>query len=213
MTTICFNKPFRVLCQFSASEKKETLTNYIDHPDLYPAGRLDFDSEGLLLLTDCGTLQNKISSPTYKWPKSYLVQVEGEVTPEALEQLRQGVTLKDGKTLPAKVHITSEPDWLWPRQPPVRFRAQIPTSWIELEIRQGKNRQVRRMTAGVGFPTLRLIRTQIGPVTLDSIPSGKWQSFNERELFEYSRSLVKERPHPHKPSLKKKQRSPIHVRR
>ncbi|WPE17500.1 pseudouridine synthase [Candidatus Thioglobus autotrophicus] len=168
-----FNKPYGVLCQFSG--EGETLANYINTKNIYPAGRLDKDSEGLLLLTDDGQLQHQISHPKFDKEKTYVVQVDGEINAHALEQLRTGVTLKDGLTKPAKARLINEPDWLWDRSPAVRFRKNLPTSWIELIITEGKNRQVRRMTAQVGFPTLRLIRTQIGHWTLGNIKLGHYE--------------------------------------
>ena len=168
-----FNKPYGVLCQFSG--EGDTLANYINTKNIYPAGRLDKDSEGLLLLTDDGQLQHKISHPKFDKEKTYVVQVDGEIDTRALEQLRTGVTLKDGLTKPAKARLINEPDWLWDRVPPVRFRKNCPTSWIELIITEGRNRQVRRMTAQVGFPTLRLIRTQIGHWTLSDIKLGQYE--------------------------------------
>ena len=165
-----FNKPFGVLCQFSGEGK--TLSDYINVKNIYPAGRLDKDSEGLLLLTDDGKLQHQISHPKFDKEKTYIVQVDGEITTNAIQKLCGGVQLKDGLTKPAKALIIAEPDWLWDRVPPVRFRKNIPTSWIEIKITEGKNRQVRRMTAHVGFPTLRLIRTQIGDWSLNTISVG-----------------------------------------
>ncbi|MDG2354182.1 MAG: pseudouridine synthase [Gammaproteobacteria bacterium] len=168
-----FNKPFGVLCQFSG--EGDTLANYIDIKNIYPAGRLDKDSEGLLLLTDDGKLQHKISHPKFDKEKTYIVQVDGQITTEAISQLSNGVILKDGLTKPAKAKIIDSPNWVWGRNPPIRTRKDIPTSWIELKITEGKNRQVRRMTAQVGFPTLRLIRTQIGDWKLDDIKAGKYE--------------------------------------
>lgn len=170
---ILFNKPYGVLTQFRASEHGPTLADYIQVPGVYPAGRLDKDSEGLLLLTDDGALQHRLTDPRHKLPKTYWVQVEGVPTEEALERLRQGVVLDGRRTRPAKVRRLSEPD-LWPRDPPVRFRKHIPTSWIEVIITEGRNRQVRRMTAAVGYPTLRLVRTAIGPYTLKGLAPGEW---------------------------------------
>jgi 23S rRNA pseudouridine2457 synthase len=169
---ILFNKPFGVICQFSPDDKHPCLAEYIPIKEVYPAGRLDHDSEGLLLLTDDGTLQNKITSPENKMAKTYWVQVDNEITDDAIEKLAKGVTLKDGLTRPATVKRISEPDTLWPRDPPIRVRKNIPTSWIELTIKEGKNRQIRRMTAAVGFPTLRLIRYKIGEWGLNSLQPG-----------------------------------------
>ena len=171
---ILFNKPFQVLCQFSPHENKDTLKNYIDQPNFYPCGRLDYDSEGLLILSNDGNLQTLIAHPKHKMQKTYWVQVEGEITQDALEQLRQGITLKDGVTKPARAKRIQEPQKLWERTPPIRERKNIPTCWIELTISEGKNRQVRRMTAAVGFPTLRLIRAQIGDWGLSSLLPGGW---------------------------------------
>jgi len=170
-----FNKPFHVLSQFSDDQGRKTLSDYIHVKNVYPAGRLDYDSEGLLLLTSDGQLQHQISHPKHKLPKSYWVQVEGNITQEAVSQLEQGVLLKDGKTLPAKAKLISPPS-IWPRTPPVRFRQTVPSSWIELTIKEGKNRQVRRMTAAVGFPTLRLIRHRIGTWSLDDLTPGEYKS-------------------------------------
>ena len=175
---LLFNKPYGVVCQFSRDGMHPTLADYIAVPDVYPAGRLDTDSEGLLLLTDDGELQHRITDPKHKQPKTYWVQVEGVPDAAALERLRRGVQLKDGLTLPAEASMMDEPAGLWQRDPPVRFRKEIPTSWLSLTIREGKNRQVRRMTAAVGFPTLRLIRYAIGGWTLDGIAPGKWSGIN-----------------------------------
>jgi 23S rRNA pseudouridine2457 synthase len=171
---ILLNKPFNVLSQFSGGEKGETLADFVRVPGVYPAGRLDKDSEGLLLLTDDGQLQAKISSPKFKLPKTYLVQVEGIPDEAALQQLRKGVVLKDGPTLPAKAEAIAPPD-LWERNPPVRFRKSVPDSWIALTITEGRNRQVRRMTAAVGFPTLRLVRWKIGNWTVEGLKPGEWR--------------------------------------
>jgi 23S rRNA pseudouridine2457 synthase len=171
---ILLNKPFEVLSQFSQDGDKLTLAKFIPLPDVYPAGRLDFDSEGLLLLTDNGQLQHQIAHPSQKWCKTYWVQVEGEISKLALEALSQGVQLNDGKTRPARACAMPEPS-IWTRTPPIRERKSIPTSWLSLQITEGRNRQVRRMTAAVGFPTLRLIRAQIGPYELGSLLPGEYK--------------------------------------
>ena len=172
---LLFNKPFGVICQFSRDGMHPTLADYIALPDFYPAGRLDTDSEGLLVLTDDGLTQHRITDPKHKLPKTYWVQVEGVPNESALEQLRNGVSLNDGITLPAEVQLLEEPAQLWPRDPPIRERKAIPTSWIALTLREGRNRQVRRMTAAVGLPTLRLIRCRIGEWTLDDLAPGHWR--------------------------------------
>ena len=171
---ILFNKPYGVLSQFTAKEDRPTLAHYIRSPPVYPAGRLDHDSEGLLLLTDDGDLQHHISHPAHKQPKTYWVQVEGAPNSYALTQLRQGVALNDGITQPAEVRLIPAPK-LWERDPPIRSRANIPTQWVEIIISEGKNRQVRRMTAAVGHPTLRLVRVKIGPWTLEGLEPGKYR--------------------------------------
>jgi len=167
------NKPYGVLCQFTDSEGRPTLADYITEKNVYAAGRLDKDSEGLVVLTDDGNLQHKITDPKHKMEKTYLVQVEGDITEDAIKNLRGGVKLKDGITKPAKVKIINEPENIWPRDPPIRERKNIPTSWIELIISEGRNRQVRRMTAAVNFPTLRLIRTKIGDWNLGALLPGE----------------------------------------
>ncbi|SMY07760.1 pseudouridine synthase [Flavimaricola marinus] len=174
---ILFNKPFDVLSQFTDSKSpspRRTLSDFIDVPGVYPAGRLDRDSEGLMVLTDDGRLQARIADPAHKLAKTYLVQVEGAPSDADLEPLRRGVTLKDGPTRPAQVRLIEAPD-LWPRDPPVRFRKSVPDTWIELTLREGRNRQVRRMTAHVGFPTLRLVRWRVGDWSLDGLASGQWK--------------------------------------
>ncbi len=177
---VLFNKPFDTLCQFSRpaelSPTTTTLADFIEHEGVYPAGRLDRDSEGLVLLTDDGRLQHRLSHPRHGHWKHYWVQVEGRIDDIALERLRQGIELRDGPTRPARVRRIEEPRGLWERTPPIRRRARIPTSWIDLAIREGRNRQVRRMTAAVGFPTLRLIRHRIGDYGLDGLPPGGWRS-------------------------------------
>jgi 23S rRNA pseudouridine2457 synthase len=175
MVLIAFNKPWGVLSQFTdEGSGHPTLAAYVDRPGVYPAGRLDRDSEGLLLLTDDGRLQARIADPRFKAPKTYLVQVEGEPDETALDALRQGVRLKDGLTLPAAVERI-DPPALWPRDPPVRFRKTVPDCWVQLTIREGRNRQVRRMTAAIGHPTLRLVRWRIGDWTLDDLGPGAWR--------------------------------------
>ena len=173
--TLLFNKPFRVLSQFSPSGNKRTLADYIDVAGVYAAGRLDFDSEGLMVLTDDGALQARISNPRYRQTKTYLVQIEGIPETGALRVLSSGVKLKDGPTRPAKVLQVDEPAWLWQRDPPIRVRKNIPTQWLQIEIREGRNRQLRRMTAAVGHPTLRLVRTGIGDWALDGLPPGEYR--------------------------------------
>ncbi len=169
-----FNKPYLVLCQFTDATGRPTLADYLSVKDIYAAGRLDYDSEGLLILTNSGRLQHYISDPSHKLPKTYWVQVEGIPSDEALNQLRRGVLLNDGITRPAQVERISEPH-VWPRTPPIRERKSIPTAWLELRISEGRNRQVRRMTAAVGYPTLRLIRYSIGEWNFDGLQPGEWR--------------------------------------
>lgn len=179
---ILFNKPYNMLSQFTdagTGSARATLSGHIDIPGVYPAGRLDLDSEGLLLLTDDGRLQARIADPRFKMPKVYLVQVEGDPAEADLEPLRQGVRLKDGPTRPALVERIAEPA-LWPRDPPVRFRKTVPDCWLRLTIREGRNRQVRRMTAAIGLPTLRLVRWSIGDWTLDGLQPGEWREESVR---------------------------------
>ena len=177
---ILFNKPFGVLSQFTDrgdEATRQTLSDYIDMPGVYPAGRLDRDSEGLLLLTSDGKLQARISDPKYKTAKSYLAQVEGEPQEDGLDQLRRGIRLKDGMSLPAEAERVAEPD-LWPRDPPIRIRKTVPDCWLKLTIREGRNRQVRRMTAAIGHPTLRLVRWRIGDWSVDGLQPGEWRSID-----------------------------------
>ncbi len=174
-TLLLLNKPYGVLCQFSDEAGRPTLKDYIPVPGVYAAGRLDTDSEGLLLLTDDGALQHHVADPRHKLPKTYLVQVEGEPDEVALAQLRAGLNLGDFHTRPCDARRIPEPDWLWLRDPPVRFRKTVPTAWLEIVLREGKNRQVRRMTAKIGFPTLRLLRVAIGPWTLHGLAPGQWR--------------------------------------
>jgi 23S rRNA pseudouridine2457 synthase len=173
---ILFNKPYGVLCQFTdrSDPPKRTLAEFIRTPDVYPAGRLDFDSEGLLLLTDDGALAHRITDPRHELAKTYLVQVEGTPDASALQRLRAGVALNDGPTLPAEAEaLACAPDWLWPRDPPIRFRKHVPDAWLRLTIREGRNRQVRRMTAAVGLPTLRLVRVRVGSWELGELAPGE----------------------------------------
>jgi 23S rRNA pseudouridine2457 synthase len=179
VTLLLFNKPYDVLSQFTdrgmAPSARRTLSDFIATPGVYPAGRLDRDSEGLLLLTDDGRLQARIADPKFKLPKTYLVQVEGDVGDDALAALQRGVTLKDGPTRPAEVECIADP-MLWPRDPPIRVRQTIPDGWLRLTIREGRNRQVRRMTAAVGHPTLRLVRWQVGDWSLGGLAPGEWRA-------------------------------------
>lgn len=170
---IALNKPYGVLCQFTDAQGRRTLAEFVHAPDVYAAGRLDRDSEGLLLLTDDGRLAHRLTDPQHKQPKIYLAQVEGVIDTRALDALRRGVVLNDGPTRPALAEAVDAPKWLWPRDPPVRFRQHIPTSWLSLTLSEGRNRQVRRMTAAVGFPTLRLVRARIGDYSLDGLAPGE----------------------------------------
>jgi 23S rRNA pseudouridine2457 synthase len=177
---ILLNKPFGAICQFSRDGERPTLKDFLDVPGVYPAGRLDTDSEGLVLLTDDGALQARIAEPRHKLEKAYWAQVEGEPTEESLGQLRAGVELVDGLTQPAQARRIDEPEGLWARTPPIRVRKAIPAAWIELVIREGRNRQVRRMTAHVGHPTLRLVRHRVGPWSLEGLAPGAWKEVPAR---------------------------------
>lgn len=181
---LALNKPFGVVCQFSREGDRLTLADFVKVPAVYPAGRLDTDSEGLLLLTDHGPWQARISQPRFKLAKTYLVQVEGAPDDTALVRLTAGVMLNDGPALARTVRRVGEPDWLWPRDPPIRYRASIPTTWIELTLVEGRNRQVRRMTAAVGHPTLRLIRVAVGSWTIDALAPGTWRDVDASPIFE-----------------------------
>ena len=180
---IALNKPFGVLCKFSPEPGRPTLADYVKVAGVYPAGRLDTDSEGLLLLTDDGALQARISSPKFKLAKTYWAQVEGVATEDAMTALRKGVNLGDFTTQAAGARLIEVPNSLWPRDPPIRYRAKIPTSWVEITLREGKNRQVRRMTAKVGFPTLRLVRAKIGGVGVEGLAPGTWREIEAAALW------------------------------
>ena len=180
---VAFNKPFGVICKFSPEPGKQTLADFVKVPGVYPAGRLDTDSEGLLLLTDEGALQARIAEPRHKLAKVYWAQVEGVATEDAVERLSAGgLDLGDFVTQPADARVIDEPASLWPRDPPIRYRAKIPTSWLEITLREGKNRQVRRMTAKVGLPTLRLVRAKIGAVSVEGLPLGEWRELKGSDL-------------------------------
>lgn len=185
MRLLLLNKPFQVLTRFRKDDERATLTDYVSAPGFHPAGRLDYDSEGLLLLTDHGPLQAQLSNPRWKVAKTYFVQVENAVSEEALHTLRTGVQLNDGLTLPAEVQRVTEPEWLWLRTPPIRMRKNIPTDWLKLTIKEGRNRQVRRMTAAVGHPTLRLIRWSVGPWSIEGIQPGGWREIDQMELSKF----------------------------
>lgn len=172
---ILLNKPYDMLCQFTDGQSRATLADVLPVKGVYAAGRLDRDSEGLVVLTDDGRLQARIADPQHKMEKTYLAHVEGQPSAEQIDALCRGVQLKDGPTLPARARIIPQPDWLWPRNPPIRVRQSVPDAWIELTLREGRNRQVRRMTAAVGLPTLRLIRWRVGDWTLDGLAPGDWR--------------------------------------
>jgi 23S rRNA pseudouridine2457 synthase len=194
MALILLNKPFMVLCQFTDEGDRATLADYIQRPGVYPAGRLDFDSEGMVLLTDDGALKNRISHPRYGLVKCYLAQVEGVVGAEAARRLEHGVTLRDGTARAVSVRPVPEPTWIWPRNPPIRIRKNIPTSWIEIRLAEGRNRQVRRMTAAVGFPTLRLIRVGIGALGLQGLAPGQSREIGTEETASLLAGPGKPRP-------------------
>lgn len=196
---ILLNKPYGVLSQFTDAAGRPTLAAYLPIPGVYVAGRLDCDSEGLLALTDDGVLQARISHPRYKQPKTYWAQVEGVPEETAVQQLRQGLVLKDGPTLPASVRWMTEPVGLWPRDPPIRYRAALPTAWLEITLREGRHRQVRRMTAAVGHPTLRLIRWRIGDWTLDGLAPGQWREvIMAAPAYRSNLRQYHDRPQPHR---------------
>ncbi len=174
-SVVLLNKPYGVICQFTPSGAHQTLKDFVPIADVYPAGRLDTDSEGLVVLTGDGDLQHRITDPRHKLPKTYFVEVEGAPGDAALAPLRKGIQLSDYRARPSEVALVAPPEWLWPRVPPVRFRQAIPTTWLQLTIREGRNRQIRRMTAAIGFPTLRLIRHTVGPWTLAGIAPGAWK--------------------------------------
>lgn len=202
---ILFNKPFQVLCQFSSPDQRATLKDYIHLPNVYPAGRLDYDSEGLLLLTDSGSLQARIAHPDFKMKKTYWVQVEGQPTEDALQALRDGIKLKDGPTRPACVRMIPPPD-IWPRTPPIRQRENDVTQWLEIIISEGRNRQVRRMTAHIGYPTLRLVRAAIGEWSLTNIAPGNYRELTVH-MPESSKKQSKTRGH-QKPAPRHKPKRP-----
>ncbi len=187
MPLILFNKPFQVLCQFTPQEGRASLADFIRRPNVYPAGRLDADSEGLMLLTDDGKLQHAIAHPDHKEAKTYLVQVDGALDAAILARLQAPIDLGDFVTKPCKAVQIAEPAWLWPRDPPIRVRADKPTSWIAITLQEGKNRQVRRMTAAVGLPTLRLVRSSIGPFSLATHPlmPGEWLEVASENISKY----------------------------
>jgi 23S rRNA pseudouridine2457 synthase len=180
---VLFNKPFNVLCQFTDRAGRRTLADFVKVPGVYPAGRLDYDSEGLVLLTDDGRLQARIADPRHGLEKTYWAQVEGVPGAGAIERLRRGVRLSDGATRPARVRLLAAPPALWERHPPIRSRKSVPTAWIEIKLREGRNRQVRRMTAAVGHPTLRLVRVAVGPFRLDGLGPGQWREADPSPLL------------------------------
>jgi len=197
---LLLNKPFQVLTQFTSIDGKATLKDCINAPGMRPAGRLDYDSEGLVLLSDAGSLQARLADPRWKVPKTYLVQVEGDLDETALQRLRVGLQLKDGPTLPAQAERIPQPAWLWPRDPPIRYRKAIATSWLRLTIREGRNRQVRRMSAAVGHPALRLIRWSVGDWCLEGLAPGQWRAVPETEVQRFMNTRPSSsRTHRHRP--------------
>jgi len=204
MRYVLVNKPFEVLTQFTDENGRTTLKEFVAVPGIYPVGRLDYDSEGLVLLTDDKPLQHRLSEPRFKVPKTYLAQVEGEPTEEALEKLRRGVQIKDGFTAPAQVELLTEEPTLWERSKPIRFRANIPTSWLQITISQGMNRQVRKMTAAVGFPTLRLVRTQIAHLGVDNLAPGQWRELTAEEIKKLKAAFSATKLPDQRPTLTKK---------
>jgi pseudouridine synthase len=200
--TIALFKPYDVLCQFSDVEGRDTLKAFVPIPGVYPVGRLDRDSEGLLILTNDGRLSHRLTDPGFAHPKTYLVQVERVPSPQVLESLRRGVDLSDGRTRPARVELLAEPPALPDRSVPIRFRKNVPTAWLRLTIREGRNRQVRRMTAAVEHPTLRLVRVAIGPITLDNLAPGHWRELTADELASL-RSIRDEPPHSSRPRARR----------
>lgn len=187
------NKPYQVLCQFTGATGQRNLAEFAFPPAVYPAGRLDYDSEGLLVLTDSGAWQAQISQPRHKMAKVYWAQVEGAANAEALAAIRQGVMLNDGPAQPAPARVVADAEvaGLWPRDPPIRYRAQIPTAWIEITLREGRNRQVRRMTAAVGLPTLRLVRVAVGPWRIDGLAPGEWRELSVDEPVPTARNVAR----------------------
>jgi pseudouridine synthase len=190
---VLFNKPYGVLTKFTDPQGRPTLAAYIDIPGIYPVGRLDFDSEGLLLLTDDGRLAHRLTDPRFDHPKTYLAQVERIPAEESLDELRHGIRLSDGPCKPVDVELVEEPPGLWPRPVPIRFRKNVPTAWLRLVLREGRNRQVRRMTAAIGHPCLRLIRIAIGPLTIEGLDTGTWRDLTDAERAGLSTSIPKSR--------------------
>jgi len=207
MRLIILNKPFQVLPQFTSPDERRCLRDFVPLRGVYPAGRLDYDSEGLLLLTDFGPWQARISQPGAPFPKLYLAQVEGLPDETGLQRLRDGLELNDGPTMPAQARLAEEPAWLWPRDPPIRVRKAIPTSWIELELREGRNRQVRRMTAAIGHPTLRLIRLAIGPWNVHGLAPGEWREV-PRDDADRALAAARVRPSGRSPRAASRARGP-----